>query len=302
VHGIRYNVTLVKHPTASLPLSLSLSLTIVLLGISRASLAQSVAPAPSGPQPIVVQGAMQIEVDRLAARLEHLSVEQIGGWTFWRGTIDGYTVVVSKTLKGISAAAAATAIAIEHYHPLAIINQGTAGGHDSTLQLYDIVLGTSAVDLSAFRSPYRAAGAGTNPLAWRPLNLNATAGSAGSAPPGIARFSGDSTLLEVARSVTRSYTRGRVVDGVIGTSDLWIDEIDLVARFHNEFGTSVEEMETASAAQVAGLFQVPFLGIRVVSDNVTTGAAYNPKTSEACEDFVYDVLKAYISRLTRPTR
>jgi adenosylhomocysteine nucleosidase len=56
-------------------------------------------------------------------------------------------------------------------------------------------------------------------------------------------------------------------------------------------------METVAAAQVAGIFKVPFLGIRIVSDNVTNGTAHNPKTSEACEDYVYDVIKAYIARI-----
>jgi adenosylhomocysteine nucleosidase len=54
-------------------------------------------------------------------------------------------------------------------------------------------------------------------------------------------------------------------------------------------------METASAAQIAALLNVPFLGVRVVSDNITNGGAYDPKTSEACEDFVYQVVKAYIA-------
>jgi adenosylhomocysteine nucleosidase len=264
---------------------------IILLLVSRVAGAQ---------QPLLVQGAMPIEVERLTGRLDQVSVEQIGGWTFWRGTVDGYTVIVSKTLKGGANAAAATALAIEHYHPLAIINQGTSGGHDATLQLFDIVLGTSAVSLSAFRAPYREAGAGTNPLAWRPIDLGAS-GSAINSPPSVARFTADATLLEVAHGVTKGYTRGRVVDGVIGTSDMWNDELDLIARYHRDFGTSVEEMETAAAAQIAGIFHVPFLGIRVVSDNITNGAAYNPKTSEACEDYVYDVLKAYIAKLPRQT-
>ena len=72
------------------------------------------------------------------------------------------------------------------------------------------------------------------------------------------------------------------------------DELDLIARFHNDFGTSVEEMETAAAAQVAGIFKVPFLGIRIVSDNTTNGSAYDAKTGEACEDYVLAVVKAYI--------
>jgi adenosylhomocysteine nucleosidase len=58
-------------------------------------------------------------------------------------------------------------------------------------------------------------------------------------------------------------------------------------------------METASAAQIAALLNVPFLGIRVVSDNITNDGAYDPKTGEACEDFVYLVVKAYIAALAR---
>jgi adenosylhomocysteine nucleosidase len=137
------------------------------------------------------------------------------------------------------------------------------------LQLYDIVLGTSAVSLGAFKSPYRAAGAGSNPLDWKPLNLMASEGSAGNDPRAqvVARFRPDEALLAAARSVKH-------------------DELDLVARYHSEYGTSVEEMETASAAQIAGLFGIPFLGIRVLSDNVTNGEPYDPKTGEACEDYV----------------
>jgi adenosylhomocysteine nucleosidase len=84
-------------------------------------------------RPIVVQGAMQIEVEKLVGRLENATLEQIGGWNFWRGTVNGYPVIVSKTLKGIANAAAATVLAIERYHPIAIVNQGTAGGLDPEL-------------------------------------------------------------------------------------------------------------------------------------------------------------------------
>ena len=246
-------------------------------------------------RPIVVQGAMPIETDRLVAKLENAKAEQIGAWTFWRGTIDGYPVVVSKTMKGVASAAAATALAIEQYHPIAVINQGTAGGHDPALHLYDIVLGVSAVSTGAFRTQFRPAGRGSNPLDWRPLDL--TAGEGTSNDPNarrIARFDGDANLLAAAHAAESSYSRGRVVDGVIGTSDMWNDELDLIARFHSEYGTSVEEMETASAAQVAKQFSVPFLGIRIVSDNITNDSPYDPKTAEACEDYVYQVVKTYI--------
>jgi len=258
------------------------------------------APAP-GPRPIVVQGAMQVEVAALVARLDDVKEEHIGGWTFWRGTVDGYPVIVSKTLKGITNAAAATVLAIEHFTPVAIVNQGTAGGHDAKLHLYDIVLGASAVNLGAFKSPYRAAGRGSNPLEWQPLDLTRADGSAAGDPNArrLARFEGDSALLAAARRAKASYSRGRVVEGVIGSSDMWNDEVDLVAHYNAAFSTMVEEMETASAAQVASLLRVPFLGIRVVSDNIINGGAYDPKTSEACEEFVHQVVKSYIATLQR---
>jgi adenosylhomocysteine nucleosidase len=246
--------------------------------------------------PIVVQGAMPSETDALVARLGNVMVERAGGWTFWRGEVDGYPVIVSRTLKGMENAGAATAIAVERFHPAAIINQGTSGGHDPALHLYDIVLGATAVNIGSFRTPFREKGKGTNPLEWMPLNLTASEGSAGYDPNArrIARFDGDGALLAVARGARDSYTRGRVVDGVIGSSNGWNDELDLIAKFHADYGTSVEEMETASAAQIAGLYGVPFLGIRIVSDNTTNGTAYDAKTGEACEDYVLAVVKAYI--------
>jgi len=52
-------------------------------------------------------------------------------------------------------------------------------------------------------------------------------------------------------------------------------------------------------AQISGLFHVPFLGIRVVSDNTTNGEKFDLKTGEACEDFVFQVVKAYVAALMR---
>src|SRR5262245_37435999 len=96
--------------------------------VARESGAPALASASA--RPVVVQGAMDVEVRGLAASLEHVEEEKVKGWTFWRGAVDGYPVIVSKTLKGMSNAAAATALAAERYAPIAIINQGTAGGHE----------------------------------------------------------------------------------------------------------------------------------------------------------------------------
>jgi len=134
-----------------------------------------------------------------------------------------------------------------------------------------------------------------------PLDLMRSEGSAGNDPNAriMRRFHADEALLAAARSVSDRYRRGRIVDGVIGSSEIWNSELDRIQQFHDRFGTAAEEMETAAAAQIAGLFGVPFLGIRVVSNNITNGGAYDATTGEACQDFVLDVVKAYVSTALR---
>lgn len=272
--------------------TIMMSLAVGCMAVSAFSFAQKV----SGP--IVVQGAMPVEAERFAQRLDNPQEIEIGGWRFWRGTVEGYPVVVSETLKGMSNASAATAIAATQFHPVAIINQGTAGGHDPALKVYDIVLGKYSVNLGAFKSPHKQPGEGSDSLQWKPMDLLASKGSAGEdkKPHTIRKFPADAQLLSVAESVKASYSKGNVVEGVIGSADMWNSELDRIQSFHRQYQTSVEEMETASAAQIASAFDIPFIGIRVLSNNITNQGAYDPQTGLACQDYVYQVVKAYIAK------
>src|SRR5262245_39481914 len=111
--------------------------TLLAILLSAACAARDAGAPAAGLRPVVVQGAMDVEIRKLAGRIENAKEEKVQTWTFWTGTIDGYPVVVSKTLKGMPNAAVATSLAAERYHPIAIINQGTAGRseeHTSELQ------------------------------------------------------------------------------------------------------------------------------------------------------------------------
>ncbi|MFN0112059.1 MAG: 5'-methylthioadenosine/S-adenosylhomocysteine nucleosidase [Blastocatellia bacterium] len=270
---------------------------LAFLGLATAPQAKSVKSKAAEPRPLVIQGAMPIEVEALVKQLEKPREEKIGGWTFWHGTVNGYPVIVSKTLKGMSNTAAATAIAVERFKPVAIINQGTAGGHDSQLKVFDIVIGESAVNLGAFKTAYRKPGQGSDSVEWVPMDLMASEGSAGEDPNAriMRRFKADDQLLAVAYKTRALYRKGKVVRGVIGSSDVWNSELDRIERFHKQFNTSVEEMETASAAQIAGFFKIPFLGIRILSNNITNGGKYDRTTALACQEYVLEVVKAFIA-------
>jgi adenosylhomocysteine nucleosidase len=195
---------------------------------------------------------------------------------------------------GMSNAAAATAIAIERYKPIAIINQGTSGGHDPELKVYDIVLGRYTTNIGAFRTPKKALGEGSNALEWNEAFDVLPDDESDPEPIAIRKFEADAELLTAAHRAQNNYTQGNVVEGTIGSADVWNNELDRIAFFHKNYATSVEEMEAASVAQIASQFKVPFLGIRVLSNNITNGGAYDAGTGEACQHYVLDVVVEYM--------
>lgn len=78
------------------------------------------------------------------------------------GLFEGHALVVCETQWGMANASALAALAIARYRPQAIISQGTAGAHDASLAVYDIVLGARTANFSAWQSHYRAAGTGVD--------------------------------------------------------------------------------------------------------------------------------------------
>ncbi len=135
--------------------------------------------AEGAQKPILIQGPMPIEAEKFAQRLDKVKVEKSGNFVFYKGKLDKYPVIVAKTGKGMENTAAATAIAIEKYDPAAIINQGTSGGHDPSLNVYDIVLGERTVNIGSLKTGHLEEGEGIEPTNWIPMDLMASEGSAG---------------------------------------------------------------------------------------------------------------------------
>ncbi|WP_371017302.1 5'-methylthioadenosine/S-adenosylhomocysteine nucleosidase [Pseudalkalibacillus sp. JSM 102089] len=276
----------------------SAMITLLLLVVLSAcnSAPESSAEQEKTERPIIVQGPMPIEAEEFAQKLENVTEENSGSFVFYKGTVDDYPVIVTKTGKGMENTAAATALAIEKYNPIAIINQGTSGGHDPELDVFDIVLGQRTTNTGSLKTTNLEESEGIKPTEWKPMDLMASEGSAGEDPDAenIRYFDGDKDLLAAANAVKEEYTKGKVVEGTIGSADVWNNEIDRIKWFHENYGTSVEEMEGAAGAQIAQAFDVPFLGIRILSNNKVNGGEYNPNTAEANQEYVYKVVQQYI--------
>lgn len=238
---------------------------------------------------ILVQGAMDMEVDYLVKSLKNPTKEHIGSWTFWRGTLENHEVIISRTEVGLVNAAAATTIGIEKYSPTIIINQGTSGGHDASLHTGDIVLGTEIINIGAMRTDRKEEGVPENirdtiffdvVQRLRDENDNLTT---------YKNFISDSSLIEIAKNT--NYSQGKISLGAIGSADQWNREIERIKHLNTTFKTQTEEMESVAVAQVAKAYNIPFLAIRILSNTEIHNEEFNPKTALWCQEFTTEVIK-----------
>ena len=236
---------------------------------------------------IVLQGAVDTELQPLLAALEGREQIQIAAWTFWSGRIAGKTVVVSRTEVGPVNASTATTLAIVNFRPRLIINQGTAGAAVPDLELFDIVVGEASVDYGAFRSTPAGAGAGVDLSRWTPMPHRLRLG--GGDRIAFDRFPGDPAA--VAAALTVPNPRGRVVKGVIGTAFEFNREVDRLVWMNRTYGAVSEDMESAYAAGTAAGFGTPFVAIRIISDSEFLGTEFQPIAGEHCAAFVVELIR-----------
>lgn len=246
--------------------------------------------------PIIVQGAMDIEVNTLLEALQEKQEITIGSWTFWQGKIANYPVVISRTEIGLANAAAATTLAVERFAPRMIINQGTSGGHDPKLRRGDLVIGAKSFNMGAYRSEFTPAEHGVDPTKWSNFAVTMQLRESGKLVENKA-FSADPQLVRLAMSMANHYKEGKVVEGTIGSADEWNRQVARINWLHQTYNTSVEEMETSAAALIAQAYKVPFIGIRVVSNTDLHRQEFDPKTAVSCQQFTITYLKALIGNL-----
>ncbi len=241
-------------------------------------------------RPIVCTGAMDAETLWLIHALENAETVMLGCWKCVQGELDGYPVVIVRTNQGMANAAASTALAIERFAPCAVLNQGTSGGHAPDLHTGDIVIGAQVINMGAVRTPERARGAGIDPVCGEPLGLEIANTQPGDGEKKTV-FAADADLVRAAAAV--SWTEGAVVQGTIGSGDVWNNEFDRIAWLHENWGTMTEEMEAAASAQICAAYGVPFLTVRILSNTAVHGEPFDERTGEACQKFARAVMRNY---------
>lgn len=195
---------------------------------------------------IGIIGAMDEEIAHIEQMMVEKETKTVASVQFTVGIWMGRQIALLKSGIGKVNAAMATTILLERYEPNTIINIGSAGGVDSTLQVGDVVIGDTLVhhdvDVTAFDYEY------------------------GQVPQLPRFFSSDETLIEHARSIlTKMNVQMKV--GLIATGDSFMHDETVIEKMKEVFPTVLAvEMEGAAIAQVCHQYNVPFLAVRSLSD------------------------------------
>lgn len=228
---------------------------------------------------IAVIGAMDEEISLLKAEMKGVKEKKIGGIKYYKGKLEGKNIVLLKTGVGKVNAAVGADTVIREFDADEIIFTGVAGAVNENLNVADVVISKDLVqhdvDLTAFGYP---------------LGLMSGEKEIG--------FKADPKLINIAeKSAIKVLGKDKVSIGRIVTGDQFIANKDKVKFLRDEFQADAVEMEGAAVAQVATLYDVPFVVLRALSDKADGSAdvTYQEFVQEAANNsakIVTEMLKS----------
>ena len=239
-------------------------------------------------KPILVQGAMEDEVAFIKEKMDKIEEINLYGYTFYKGEIDGYPIILSKTKVGLMNVTAASVIAIIKFSPCMIINQGVAGGITKEVHKGDFIIGESSININSFQTPYKEENEGSNSLEWELKTFKEGIDE-------LVVLETKKDLLDLvikeAKKQNISYKIGR-----IGSGDVWNAEKDRLLWLCQNYNVLCEDMETIGTYQIGQNFNIPTIGIRILSDNLLLGEDYDKSVGKEGQKFVYTFIKELIKR------
>lgn len=193
------------------------------------------------------------ELEPFLQHIKNCKISEKAMLKFYEGKINNVNIVTLFCGVCKTNAAIATQILIDNYKIDMIINAGTAGGMDSRLEIFDIVISTEVAHHDIEKEIL------TEFHPWLTSIY----------------FKSDESLLNLLKEVasqTKSENKvyfGRMITGEKFITDEGRDEINTTFR-----PLSVD-METASIAHVCYVNQIPFIAIRCITDTATHSGVEN---------------------------
>ena len=199
---------------------------------------------------IALIGAMPEEVTIIKEKIENLKERKIAHVTFYEGIYEQHSIVLMLSLPGKVNAAIATTLLLDHYKPEYVINIGTCGALQGSMEIGDMIVATEVrhFDVDATEFGYEL----------------------GQVPQMPAAYKSDEKLQKLAAEI--DLPNHNIHFGLVGTSDSFISNKELKNNILANFPTmQVVEMESAAIAQTCYQFGTKFIVSRSVSDKAEEG-------------------------------
>lgn len=204
---------------------------------------------------VLIQGAMDIEINYFLSKMQNKKDETIAGYEFYIGHIDNIKVIISKTLIGVINSTMATTIGIINFKPDIIINQGIAGAYKENIHTGDVIIGEKCCNINAYEMPNKSKGEGSNPFEWE-LSTRAKE----------IKFA-DTKLVNSFEKLLKKISKNKIYKGILGSGDVFNREFDRMLWIKNIFNNDSEDMESIGCYSVCEKFNIPCVGIRIISNN-----------------------------------
>ncbi|MDH9161745.1 MULTISPECIES: 5'-methylthioadenosine/S-adenosylhomocysteine nucleosidase [Staphylococcus] len=195
---------------------------------------------------IGIIGAMEEEVAILKDKLIELEEINIAHVIFYKGKLQGKEVVLTQSGIGKVNVAISTTLLIEKFKPELVINTGSAGALDTSLNVGDIVV--------------------SDMVSYHDADARAFGYQLGQIPQMPAQFTADKQLYDKAIIAINEQNlvakTGLIVSGdsFIGTSE---QRLQIKTNFPQAMAA---EMEATAIAQTCYQFNLPFIITRAISD------------------------------------
>ncbi|HEB2141027.1 TPA: 5'-methylthioadenosine/adenosylhomocysteine nucleosidase [Staphylococcus aureus] len=198
---------------------------------------------------IGIIGAMEEEVKILKNKLTQLSEISVAHVKFYTGILKDREVVITQSGIGKVNAAISTTLLINKFKPDIIINTGSAGALDESLNVGDVLISDDVkyhdADATAFGYEY------------------------GQIPQMPVAFQSSKPLIEKVSQVVQQQQQQQLTAkvGLIVSGDSFIGSVEQRQKIKKAFPNAMAvEMEATAIAQTCYQFNVPFVVVRAVSD------------------------------------
>lgn len=232
--------------------------------------------------PILIQGAMQVETDILIDNLKETEKISFNGYEFYKGKINNVLVVISKTKVGMVNSSVATILGINAFKPRCVINQGVAGGHDINVHKRDIVLGEFCSNMNSYKTTNLRKGEGSKFETWTLMTFNEGNDIEKE------KIKADVELTNIFYEHLKD--NFKVHKGTIISGDGWNKEYDRIDWYVSEFNSLAEDMESYPVYKICKDNNIPVLGVRMISNSEINEESYERGLGKILQENIIKII------------